>query len=102
MKQPFWINFDLRNKIVGVEIIDCGYRVAGTLLLLLAISKIIPGIAGTLDDCRMSQFIYHVLEKARLFMGILVGHDDRSFSLQVNIIKDITSIVQWVQDFSMI
>ena len=37
-----------------------------------------------------------------LFMLILVGHDERSFSLQINITKDITSIVQRVKDFSMI
>ena len=35
-------------------------------------------------------------------MLVLVGHDERSFSLQINITKDITSIVQWVKDFSMI
>ena len=34
-------------------------------------------------------------------MLVLVGHDERSFSLQVNITKDITSIVQWVKDFSI-
>ena len=35
-------------------------------------------------------------------MLVLVGHDERSFSLQINITKDITSIVQWVKYFSMI
>ena len=35
-------------------------------------------------------------------MLVLVGHDKRRFSLQINITKDITSIVQWVKDFSMI
>ena len=35
-------------------------------------------------------------------MLLLVGHDERSFSLQINITTDITSIVQWVKDFSMI
>ena len=35
-------------------------------------------------------------------MLILVGHDERNFSLQINITKDITPIVQWVKDFSMI
>ena len=35
-------------------------------------------------------------------MLVLVEHDKRSFSLQINITKDITSIVQWVKDFSMI
>ena len=34
-------------------------------------------------------------------MLVLVGHDERSFSLQINITKDITSIVQWVKDFSI-
>ena len=37
-----------------------------------------------------------------LFMLILVGHDESSFSLQINITKDIASIAQWVKDFSMI
>ena len=35
-------------------------------------------------------------------MLVLVGHNERSFSLQINITKDITSKVQWVKDFSMI
>ena len=35
-------------------------------------------------------------------MLVLVGHGERSFSLQINITKDITSIVQWVKDFSII
>ena len=35
-------------------------------------------------------------------MFILVGHEERSFSLQIKNIKNITSIVQWVKDFSMI
>ena len=35
-------------------------------------------------------------------MLVLVGHGERSFSLQINITKDITSIVQWVKDFSLI
>ena len=83
-------------------IIDCDYRVAGSLLLLLLLSEIIPGLARTLGDCRMSQFIHHVWEKPLLFMLIKVGHDKWSFSLQINITKDITSIVQWVKDFSMI
>ena len=47
----------------------------------------------------MSQLIHHVWGK---FILILVGHDKRSFSLQTNITKDIRSIVQWVNDFSMI
>ena len=34
-------------------------------------------------------------------MLVLVGPDE-SFSLQINITKDITSIIQWVKDFSMI
>ena len=46
--------------IAGAEPLDCGYRVVGSLLLLLAISEIIPGSAGTLGDCRMSQFIHYV------------------------------------------
>ena len=87
--------------IAGVEPLDCGYRVVGSLLLLLAMSEIIPGLAGTLGDCRMSQFIHYVSEKSLLFMLVLVGHDERSFSLQINITKDITSIVQWVKDFSI-
>ena len=70
--------------------------------MLLAISEIIPGVAGTLGDCRMSQLVHYVWEKPLLFMLILVGHDERSFLLQVNITKDITSMVQWVKDFSMI
>ena len=49
----------------------------------------------------MSQFIHHVWEKLLLFMLISVRHDKRSFSLQININRDITSIVQWVKDFSM-
>ena len=67
--------------IAGVEPLNCGYRVVGSLLLLLAIAEIIPGLAGTLGDCRMSQFIHHVWEKPLLFMLILVGHDERKFSL---------------------
>ena len=67
-KQSFWINFELGQfnsishfcLIAGVEPLDCGYRVVGSLLLLLAISEIIPGSAGTLGDCRMSQFIHYV------------------------------------------
>ena len=51
MKQSFWINFELRQLkcvrhfclIADVEQHDCGYRVVGSLLLLLAISEIIPG-----------------------------------------------------------
>ena len=35
-------------------------------------------------------------------MLVLVGHNERNFSLQINITKDITSKVQWVKDFSMI
>ena len=33
-------------------------------------------------------------------MLVLVGHDEKSFSLQICITKIITSIVQWVKDFS--
>ena len=75
-----------------VELLDCDYRVLGSLLLLLAISEIIPGLARTIGDGRMSQFIHYVLEKSLLFMLVLVGHDERSFSLQININKDITSM----------
>ena len=39
------------------------HTTVGSPLLLLAISEIIPGLAGTLEDCRMSWFICHVLEK---------------------------------------
>ena len=88
--------------IASVEPLDCSYRVLGSILRLLAISEIIPGLAGTLGHCRMSQFIHYVWEKHLLFMLVLVGHGERSFSLQINITKDITSIVQWVKDFSMI
>ena len=35
-------------------------------------------------------------------MLVLVGHDKRSFSLQINITKVITSIVQWGKNSSMI
>ena len=48
MKQSFWINFELGQfnsvshfcLIAGVEPLDCGYRVVGSLLLLLAMSEI--------------------------------------------------------------
>ena len=68
MKQPFWINFELGQLnsisyfclIAGAEQLDCGCRVVGHPLLLLAISQIIPVLAGTLGDCRMSRFIHHV------------------------------------------
>ena len=88
--------------IVGVEPLDCGHRVVGGLLLLFAISKIIPDLPRTLGDCRMTQFIHYLSEKLFLPMLVLVGHDDRSFLLQISINKDITSIVQWVKEFSMI
>ena len=72
MKQSFWINFELGQfnsvshfcLIAGVEPLDCGYRVVGSLLLLLAISEIIPDLAGTLGDCiyplclRKISFVY--------------------------------------------
>ena len=110
MKQPFWINYELGQQnsvshfclIARVELLDCDYRVVGSLILLLAISEIIPGLARTIGDCIMSEFIHYVLEKSLLFMLVLVGHDGRSLSLQINITKDITSIVQWVKYFSMI
>ena len=82
--------------------LDYGCKDVGSLLLLLAILEIISGLAGTLGDCRMSQYIDHVWGKPLLFMMILVGHAEKSFSSQINITKDITSIVQWVKDFSMI
>ena len=85
--------------IAGLKLLDCGYRVVGSLVLPLAMSEIIPYLAGTLGDCKISQFIHHVPEKLLLFMLILVGHNERSFSLQINITKDITSIVQWVTHF---
>ena len=67
-KQSFWINSESEQfnsvshfcLIAGVQPLDCGYRVVGSLLLLLAMSEIIPGSAGTLGDCRMSQFIHYV------------------------------------------
>ena len=110
MKKPFWINFKLGQwnsgyyfwLIPGVEPLDFGYRVVGSLLLLLATLQIIPGFAGTLGDCRMSQFIHFLWEKPLLFMMVLVGHDERSFSLHINVTKGITWIIQWVKDFSMI
>ena len=80
--------------IAGVETLAGGNRVIGSLLLLLTISKIIPGSARTLGHCRMFQFIYYVSEKLLLFMLVLVRHNKRSFLLQINITKDIASIVQ--------
>ena len=50
----------------------------------------------------MSQFTHYVWEKHHMFMLVLVEPDERSFLLQINITKDITLIVQWVKDFSMI
>ena len=35
-------------------------------------------------------------------MLIVLGHDERGFSLKINITKDITSIGTWVKDFSMV
>ena len=115
MKQPFGINFESGQYksmghfclIAGDELLNSGYRAVESLLLLLAVSEIIPGLAGTLGDCGMSEcgiaeFIHHVWEKPLLFMLILVGNDERSFPLQINITKYVTSIVQWVKDFSMI
>ena len=46
--------------IAGVEPLGWDYRVLGSLLMLLAISEIIPGLAGTLGDSRMFQFIHYV------------------------------------------
>ena len=50
----------------------------------------------------MSEFIHYVWEKHLLFILVLVGHDKRTFSLQVKKIKDITPIVQCVKDVSTI
>ena len=50
----------------------------------------------------MSEFIHYIWEKSLLFMLVLVGLGERSFSLQINITKDITAIVRRVKDFSMI
>ena len=77
MKQSFWINFELGQfnsvshfcLIAGVEPLDCGYRVVGSLLLLLAISEIIPGLARTIGDCIMSEFIHYVLEVSFVYVG---------------------------------
>ena len=88
--------------IAWVEALDCGYRVVGSLLLLLSISEMIPDLARTLGDCRMSEFIHYVWEKSLLFMLVLEWYDERSFSLQINITKDITLIVQWIKYFFMI
>ena len=65
MKHPFWTikigaiksvsHFCL---ITGVELLDCGNEIVGGLLLLSSISEVF-GQAGTLGDCRMSQFIHH-------------------------------------------
>ena len=68
MKQPFWINCELGQQnsvshfclIARVELLDCDYRVVGSLILLLAISEIIPGLARTIGDCIMSEFIHYV------------------------------------------
>ena len=38
IKKPFWINLSLGNKYL----FDCGYRVVGILLLLLAMPELIP------------------------------------------------------------
>ena len=88
--------------IAGVESLDCAYRDLGSLLLLLAISEIILGLAATLSDYRMSQFIYYLWEKSFLFVLVFVGHDERISSLHINITKDITLLVQWVKEFSII
>ena len=55
--------------IAGAETLDCGYRVNGSLLLLLAISEIIPGLARTIGDCIMSEFIHYVLEVSFVYVG---------------------------------
>ena len=77
MKQSFWINFELEQQnsvshfclITGIETLDCGYRVLGSLLLLLATSEVIPGLAGTLGDCRMFQFIHYVWKASFVHVG---------------------------------
>ena len=63
----------------------CGCRVAESLLLRLAIPEI------TL-----------CLRKASFFMMILEALDERSFSLQIIVSKYVTSIVHWVEDFSIV
>ena len=35
-------------------------------------------------------------------MLILVEHDQKSFSLQINVTEGITSIVQWINDTSIV
>ena len=87
MEKPFWINFELGHYksvsyfclIAGVVLLDCRYRVAGSLLLLLPISDKILDWAGTLSDCRMSRFIHHVSKKSLLLMLILGEHDQKGF-----------------------
>ena len=74
----------------GVGLPDCDYRVAGNLLLLLAISEIIPGLAGRIRWLQKCLNVSIMFEKSLLC------------SLQINITKDITSIVQWVEEFFMI
>ena len=76
--------------IAGVGLPDCDYRVAGNLLLLLAISEIIPGLAGRIRWLQKCLNVSIMFEKSLLC------------SLQINITKDITSIVQWVEEFFMI
>ena len=50
----------------------------------------------------MSSFIHHFWGKPFPFMLILVGHDERNFSLQINITKDSTSILQRKKDIYII
>ena len=77
------------NIYIYVHIYICiyihGYRVVESLLLLLAIPEI------TL-----------CLRKASFFMMILEALDERSFSLQIIVSKYVTSIVHWVEDFSIV
>ena len=77
------------NIYIYVHIYIClyiyGCRVVESLLLLLAIPEI------TL-----------CLRKASFFMMILEALDERSFSLQIIVSKYVTSIVHWVEDFSMV
>ena len=49
--------------IAGVVLFDWDYKVVGSQLLLLSVSEIIPGLAGTLGDWRLSQFTDHVCKK---------------------------------------
>ena len=60
--------------IAGVEPLDCGYRVVGNLLLLLAISEIIHDLGRTLGDCRMSVNTQPAIACLGLIMEMLEQH----------------------------